>query len=126
MISASTCYFDVTVSTFVFEEQIAYTQDLIDFGVAIHTITFLKDKVCALRLECFLRVSVWEGAEEKDTAQQVQNIINIKAEKCKKVKLLQDMQLIQRLRDDQKCMKKVFKDMSGSYEQKSNQDRDHR
>ncbi|GJV90169.1 hypothetical protein Tco_1537982 [Tanacetum coccineum] len=31
--------------------------------------------------------------------------------------------LIQKLRDDQKRMKKVFEVMSGSYEQKSNQDR---
>ncbi|GKA87713.1 retrovirus-related pol polyprotein from transposon TNT 1-94 [Tanacetum coccineum] len=29
------------------------------------------------------------------------------------MKLFQDMQLIQKLRDDQKCMKKVFEDMSG-------------
>nr|GEY31516.1 putative reverse transcriptase domain-containing protein [Tanacetum cinerariifolium] len=43
--------------------------------------------------------------------------------KCKKIKLSQDMQLIQKLRDDQKRMKKVFEVMSGSYEQKSNQDR---
>ncbi|GJX74947.1 hypothetical protein Tco_0313542 [Tanacetum coccineum] len=47
-------------------------------------------------------------------------------QECKKMKLLQDMQLIQKLHDDQKRMKKVFEDMSGSYEQKSNQDRDHR
>ncbi|GKA56337.1 hypothetical protein Tco_0755409 [Tanacetum coccineum] len=32
------------------------------------------------------------------------------------------MQLIQKLRDDQKCMKKDFKDVSGSYVQKSNKD----
>ncbi|GJR03627.1 retrovirus-related pol polyprotein from transposon TNT 1-94 [Tanacetum coccineum] len=44
---------------------------------------------------CVLRVSVWEGAEE------VQSIIHIKAE------------LIQKLRDDQKRMKKVFEVMSG-------------
>nr|GEW34952.1 hypothetical protein [Tanacetum cinerariifolium] len=43
--------------------------------------------------------------------------------KCKKMKLSQDMQLFQKLRDDQKRMKKVFEVMSGSYEQKSNQDR---
>ncbi|GJW92537.1 hypothetical protein Tco_0170090 [Tanacetum coccineum] len=30
----------------------------------------------------------------------------------KKMKLLQDMQLISKLRDDRKCMKKVFEDMS--------------
>ncbi|GJU28419.1 hypothetical protein Tco_1167040 [Tanacetum coccineum] len=35
------------------------------------------------------------------------------------------MQLIQKLRDDQKCMKKVVEDMSRSYEWKSNQDREH-
>ncbi|GKA25829.1 hypothetical protein Tco_0711938, partial [Tanacetum coccineum] len=35
-------------------------------------------------------------------------------QKCKKMKLFQDMQLIQKLRDDQKCMKKVVEDMSGS------------
>ncbi|GJS57882.1 hypothetical protein Tco_0652666 [Tanacetum coccineum] len=52
-------------------------------------------------------VSVWEGAEE------VQSIIHIKAEKCKNMKHSQDMQLIQKLRDDQKCMKKVFEVMSG-------------
>ncbi|GKA61225.1 hypothetical protein Tco_0760632 [Tanacetum coccineum] len=48
-----------------------------------------------------------EGAEE------VQSIIHIKAEKCKNMKHSQDMQLIQKLRDDQKCMKKVFEVMSG-------------
>ncbi|GJZ62626.1 hypothetical protein Tco_0618763, partial [Tanacetum coccineum] len=42
-------------------------------------------------------------------------------QKCKNMKLSQDMQLIQKLRDDQKRMKKVFKVMSGSYVQKSNQ-----
>ncbi|GKC52172.1 hypothetical protein Tco_1074917, partial [Tanacetum coccineum] len=52
-------------------------------------------------------VSVWEGAEE------VQSIIHIKAEKCKNMKHSQDMQLIQKLRDDQKRMKKVFEVMSG-------------
>ncbi|GKA61895.1 transcription factor GTE4-like protein isoform X1 [Tanacetum coccineum] len=36
------------------------------------------------------------------------------------------MQLIQKLRDDQKRIKKAFEDVSRSYEQKSNQDRDHR
>ncbi|GKB60386.1 hypothetical protein Tco_0916572 [Tanacetum coccineum] len=40
------------------------------------------------------------------------------------MKLLQYMQLIQKLRDDQKCMNKVYEDMSGSYEQKSCQGRD--
>nr|GEX30315.1 photosystem I PsaA/PsaB [Tanacetum cinerariifolium] len=35
----------------------------------------------------------------------------------------QDMQLIQKLSDDQKRMKKVFEVISGSYEQNSNQDR---
>ncbi|GJT92802.1 hypothetical protein Tco_1081647 [Tanacetum coccineum] len=34
--------------------------------------------------------------------------------------------LIQKLHDDQKCMKKVVEDMSGSYEYKLNQDQDHR
>ncbi|GJX57610.1 hypothetical protein Tco_0287507 [Tanacetum coccineum] len=48
----------------------------------------------------------WEGVKTQlDTAQEVQN-------EWKKMKLLQDMQLIQKLRDDQKCMKKVFEDMS--------------
>ncbi|GJZ51167.1 hypothetical protein Tco_0605682 [Tanacetum coccineum] len=42
--------------------------------------------------------------------------------KCKKMKLSQDMQLIQKLRDDRKRMKKVFEVVLGSYEQKSNQD----
>ncbi|GJY76068.1 hypothetical protein Tco_0481184 [Tanacetum coccineum] len=42
------------------------------------------------------------------------------------MKLSQDMHLIQKLRDDQKCMKKAFEDVLGSYEQKSNQGRDHR
>ncbi|GKA62121.1 hypothetical protein Tco_0761640 [Tanacetum coccineum] len=42
------------------------------------------------------------------------------------MKLFQDMQLIQKLRNDQKCMKKVVEDMSGSYEHKSDQGRDHR
>ncbi|GJW18478.1 putative ribonuclease H-like domain-containing protein [Tanacetum coccineum] len=50
---------------------------------------------------------VLKGAEE------VQSIIHIKAEKCKNMKHSQDMQLIQKLRDDQKCMKKVFEVMSG-------------
>nr|GEZ68984.1 hypothetical protein [Tanacetum cinerariifolium] len=39
------------------------------------------------------------------------------------MKFLQDMQLIQKLQDDQKRMKKVVEDMSRSYVQKSNQDR---
>ncbi|GKG45712.1 hypothetical protein Tco_0498158, partial [Tanacetum coccineum] len=47
-------------------------------------------------------------------------------QKCKKRKLSQDMQLTQKLRDDQKRMKKSFEDVSGRYEKKSNQDRDHR
>ncbi|GJW49020.1 hypothetical protein Tco_0080666 [Tanacetum coccineum] len=34
-------------------------------------------------------------------------------QKCKKMKLSQDMQLIQKLRHDQKRMKKVFEVMSG-------------
>ncbi|GJV26871.1 putative ribonuclease H-like domain-containing protein [Tanacetum coccineum] len=34
-------------------------------------------------------------------------------QKCKNMKHSQDMQLIQKLRDDQKCMKKVFEVMSG-------------
>ncbi|GJT87520.1 hypothetical protein Tco_1069237 [Tanacetum coccineum] len=67
---------------------------------------------------------VWEGVEEKeptswegvktqlDTAQEVQSINHIKAE------------LTHKLRDDQKRMKKAFEDVSGSYEQKSNQERD--
>nr|GEU67524.1 hypothetical protein [Tanacetum cinerariifolium] len=41
--------------------------------------------------------------------------------KWKKMKLFQGMQLIQKLRDDQKRMKKVFEVMSGSYVKKSNQ-----
>ncbi|GKD39058.1 hypothetical protein Tco_1259265, partial [Tanacetum coccineum] len=45
-------------------------------------------------------------------------------QKCKKIKLFQGMQLIQKLRDDEKRMKKVYEDMSGSYEQKSCQGRD--
>ncbi|GJX09398.1 hypothetical protein Tco_0199257 [Tanacetum coccineum] len=36
-------------------------------------------------------------------------------QKCKNMKRSQDMQLIQKLRDDQKRMKKVFEVMSGSY-----------
>ncbi|GJS15959.1 hypothetical protein Tco_0410431 [Tanacetum coccineum] len=64
-----------------------------------------------------------EGAEEKEstsregvktqlnTAQEVQNKIHIKAKECKKMKLSQDMHLIQKLRDDQKCMKKVHENM---------------
>ncbi|GKD00291.1 putative reverse transcriptase domain-containing protein [Tanacetum coccineum] len=36
-------------------------------------------------------------------------------QKCKKMKRSQDMQLIQKLRDDQKRMKKVFEVMSGSF-----------
>ncbi|GJZ97506.1 retrotransposon protein, putative, ty1-copia subclass [Tanacetum coccineum] len=46
-------------------------------------------------------------------------------QKCKKMKLFQDMQLLKKLRDDQKRMKKDFENMSGSYEHKSNQDQDH-
>ncbi|GJR57826.1 hypothetical protein Tco_1499988 [Tanacetum coccineum] len=42
------------------------------------------------------------------------------------MKLSQDIQLIQKLRDDQKRIKEVFEVMSRSYEQKSNQDRNHR
>ncbi|GJW18961.1 reverse transcriptase domain-containing protein [Tanacetum coccineum] len=42
-------------------------------------------------------------------------------QKCMKMKLSQDMQLIQKLRDDQKRMKKVFEVMPRSYVQKSNQ-----
>ncbi|GJR08634.1 hypothetical protein Tco_0791286 [Tanacetum coccineum] len=34
-------------------------------------------------------------------------------QKCKKRKLSQDMQLTQKLRDDQKHMKKSFEDVSG-------------
>ncbi|GJS72578.1 hypothetical protein Tco_0705419 [Tanacetum coccineum] len=37
-------------------------------------------------------------------------------QKCKNMKLSQDMQLIQKLRDDQKRMKKVFEVMSGTEE----------
>ncbi|GJW37979.1 hypothetical protein Tco_0060899 [Tanacetum coccineum] len=69
------------------------------------------DATCLLVMLCptttVQGVSVWEGAEE------VQSIIHIKAEKCKNMKHSQDMQLIQKLRDDQKCMKKVFEVMSG-------------
>nr|GEV87723.1 hypothetical protein [Tanacetum cinerariifolium] len=43
-------------------------------------------------------------------------------QKWKKMKLFQGMQLIRKLQDDQKRMKKVFEVMSGSYVQKSNQD----
>ncbi|GJS57196.1 hypothetical protein Tco_0651980, partial [Tanacetum coccineum] len=43
-------------------------------------------------------------------------------QKCKKIKLSQDMQLIQKLRDDQKRMKKAFEDMSGSYDFLENSD----
>ncbi|GKE48026.1 hypothetical protein Tco_1479284, partial [Tanacetum coccineum] len=94
-----------------------------------------RDKVCTSCIELnsnktgmLPKVSIWEGVEEKeptswegvktqlDTAQEVQSIIYIKAKKFKKMKLLQDMQLIQKLRDDQKCIKKVVKDMSSSYE----------
>ncbi|GJY00385.1 reverse transcriptase domain-containing protein [Tanacetum coccineum] len=42
-------------------------------------------------------------------------------QKCKNMKRSQDMQLIQKLRDDQKRMKKVFEVMPRSYVQKSNQ-----
>ncbi|GJS98876.1 hypothetical protein Tco_0820046 [Tanacetum coccineum] len=49
----------------------------------------------------------------RNGAEEVQSIIHIKAEKCKNMKHSQDMQLIQKLRDDQKCMKKVFEVMSG-------------
>nr|GFA42029.1 hypothetical protein [Tanacetum cinerariifolium] len=48
---------------------------------------------------------------------------NCHDQKWKKMKFLQDMQLIHKLRDDQKRMKKVVEDMSRSYVQKSNQDR---
>ncbi|GJY83910.1 hypothetical protein Tco_0497286, partial [Tanacetum coccineum] len=61
----------------------------------------------------------WEGAEEKDNAQEVKSIIHIKAEESE---VFQEMQLNQKLRDNQKCMKKDFKDVSGSYVQKSNKD----
>ncbi|GJZ00136.1 hypothetical protein Tco_0517565 [Tanacetum coccineum] len=40
-------------------------------------------------------------------------------QKCKNMKRSQDMQLIQKLRDNQKRMKKVFEVMSGSYVQKN-------
>ncbi|GJZ57979.1 hypothetical protein Tco_0613473 [Tanacetum coccineum] len=50
----------------------------------------------------------WEGVKTQlDTAQEVQNVIHIKAE------------LIQKLRDDQKRMKKVFEDMSGMIKPRS-------
>ncbi|GJU97602.1 hypothetical protein Tco_1326873 [Tanacetum coccineum] len=53
----------------------------------------------------------WEGVKTQlDTAQEVQSIIHIKAEENE---VFQDMQLIQKLRDDQKCMKKVVEGMSG-------------
>ncbi|GJS56039.1 hypothetical protein Tco_0629401 [Tanacetum coccineum] len=41
-------------------------------------------------------------------------------------RLYDSRRLIQKLCNDQKCMKKVVEDMSGSYEHKSNQCRDHR
>nr|GEX42649.1 hypothetical protein [Tanacetum cinerariifolium] len=76
--------------------------DQIDYGA---TYTFIeqgspKEDLCMI---AYLSqgVSVWEGAEE------VQNIIHIKAE-WRKMKLFQGMQLIQKLCHDQKCMKKVF------------------
>nr|GEU50124.1 RNA-directed DNA polymerase [Tanacetum cinerariifolium] len=50
----------------------------------------------------------------------------ITRKKRKKMKLFQDMQLIRKLRNDQKRIKKVFEDMLGSYEQKFNQNWDHR
>nr|GEU44558.1 zinc finger, SWIM-type [Tanacetum cinerariifolium] len=59
-----------------------------------------------------LGVSVWEGAEE------VQSTIHIKAEKCKKMKLSQDMQLIQKLRDDQK-LEGTGKQSRGCFQQLS-------
>ncbi|GJR88113.1 hypothetical protein Tco_0212124 [Tanacetum coccineum] len=68
------------------EGEIAYTRDLIDFGVAIHIYTFL---------------------EENDSGKLRHD------QKCKNLKLSSDMQLIQKLRDDQKRMKKVFEVMSG-------------
>ncbi|GKD46112.1 hypothetical protein Tco_1270757, partial [Tanacetum coccineum] len=47
----------------------------------------------------------WEGVKTQlDTAKEVHSRIHIKAE------------LIQKLRDDQKSMKKAFEDVSGSYE----------
>ncbi|GJV34619.1 hypothetical protein Tco_1395019 [Tanacetum coccineum] len=49
----------------------------------------------------------------RNGAEEVQSIIHIKAEKCKKMKLSQDMQLIQKRCHDQKRMKKVFEVMSG-------------
>ncbi|GKA50581.1 hypothetical protein Tco_0743654 [Tanacetum coccineum] len=64
-----------------------------------------RDKVCTsgiefhtTRMRCFLR-----GPEEKEPTSWEGY--------CKKMKLLQDMQLIQKLRDDQQRMKKVFEDM---------------
>ncbi|GKB35142.1 hypothetical protein Tco_0880084 [Tanacetum coccineum] len=74
-------------------------------------------------------LSVWEGVRtfrknnspskpkysDKRTSRMTnekQILINFDMTKCKKMKLSQDMQLIQKLRDDQKRMKKVFEVMN--------------
>ncbi|GJY25742.1 hypothetical protein Tco_0400468 [Tanacetum coccineum] len=49
----------------------------------------------------------------KDTNEEADSDKLRHDQKCKKMKLSQDMQLIQKLRDDQKRMKKVFEVMSG-------------
>nr|GEV45514.1 hypothetical protein [Tanacetum cinerariifolium] len=61
-------------------------------GMIPQLVIILEGEMCT----SVSRVPVWEGAEE------VQSTIHIKAEKCKKMKLSQDMQLIQKLHDDQK------------------------
>nr|GEW54564.1 retrovirus-related Pol polyprotein from transposon TNT 1-94 [Tanacetum cinerariifolium] len=61
-----------------------------------------------------------KGAEmtnEKQIQKKLQH-----EQKCKKMKLFQDMLLIHKLRDGQKCMKKLFEDVSGSYVKKFNKD----
>ncbi|GJW08050.1 hypothetical protein Tco_1570473 [Tanacetum coccineum] len=75
MISASTCYFGVTVSTSLIQK---------------------------LRHDQKRMKKVFEDSD-----------ILRHDQKCKNMKHSQDMQLIQKLRDDQKRMKKVFEVMSG-------------
>nr|GEU50070.1 hypothetical protein [Tanacetum cinerariifolium] len=80
------------------------------------------------------RLSIYHGessknealSEEFDPKEYDKNVHESgDGNKCKKMKLSQDMQLIQKLRNDQKRMKNVFEVMSGSYEQKSNQDQEY-
>ncbi|GKD07523.1 hypothetical protein Tco_1187208 [Tanacetum coccineum] len=89
----------------------------IDFGATV--LTSLKEIKCVLRI--FL--AEFNEAEMLPKLDDVDDIIP-SHRKWKKMKLFQDMQLNQKLRDDQKIMKKSFEDVSGSYVQKSNQDRD--